>query len=495
MTSLKFSSPLPGYGTVRAVFGVTAVLLVSNAGLLMVDSIHFQYNGFLTGFLLLSVANVLEERYLLGAFWYIVLVNFKHIYLYLTPAYAAFYLRNYFITERTRTVNIVRLLKSVRLSRVLYLTVIKVLVFGLSFGPFLYFGQIRQVLSRLFPFRRGLTHAYWAPNFWALYNFGDLALFHLLKRLKLISGVTETPGYTSGLVQEYSHAVLPSVSPLCTFLLTVSSMLPLCLIVALSPKKSETFLRLLTFCAFCSFLFGWHVHEKAILLVTVPLILLAVKNYRYAKIFVILSTVGHFSLFPLFFTQFESPIKYLVTLIYAGFAIYGLSSIYRVGSNSHWKLPFLNIPETLFLSGLIPLEFYCNFLHGAMGLDRKAPFLPLMLTSVYCAVGILYCFLHFSWLFLCEEISVDVWICKKIWAKEQNRLKQQLCTKNAKEWQEALVGDNSVGSEKLKYVGGLDISTPDGDDLNACVCLTVLKYPELEVNAISHAFVSVPQAF
>lgn len=78
----------------------------------------------------------------------------------------------------------------------------------------------------------------------------------------------------------------------------------------------ETFVGAVTLCGYASFLFGWHVHEKAILLVIIPFSLLALKDRRYLGAFRPLAVAGHVSLFPLLFTAAEFPVKIVYTVFW-----------------------------------------------------------------------------------------------------------------------------------------------------------------------------------
>lgn len=229
-------------------------LALSNAGLVIVDHVHFQYNGFLLGILLSSIGFMMQERHLASAFLFAVLLNLKHIYLYCAPAYFVFLLSSYCRPPKAPLFGFSPL-------RLISLAVIVLATFALSFGPFIMNNQLFTVLQRLFPFKRGLTHAYWAPNFWALYNAIDRAGLFLAKKTGalMISDSCASGASTSGLVQDTTHCILPNVPPLATFLLTATSQLPILWRLWQSRGDSIQFLRAVILCNFCSFIFGWWV--------------------------------------------------------------------------------------------------------------------------------------------------------------------------------------------------------------------------------------------
>ena len=154
----------------KAAHAVAISKLLSPA-LLIIDHIHFQYNGFLYGILVLSLVCARKQSTMLvSGLLFAVLLCLKHIYLYLAPAYFIYLLRVYCLSQKS--------IFRIRFGNSVKLGVTVGSVFGAAFGPFWYWGQIDQVLSRLFPFSRGLCHAYWAPNIWAMYSFTDRVLLY-----------------------------------------------------------------------------------------------------------------------------------------------------------------------------------------------------------------------------------------------------------------------------------------------------------------------------
>ncbi|KAK2466126.1 hypothetical protein APHAL10511_001768 [Amanita phalloides] len=372
-------------------------------GFLIVDHIHFQYNGFMFGILLWSILMSRNGNKLASGALFAALLNFKHIYMYLAPAYFVYLLRSYCMTPSGQ----------LHVKNFLLLANVVIAIFVASLGPFLLMGQLPQLASRLFPFTRGLNHAYWAPNAWALITAVDRVLLQLVKHKGWTvslnaSGISST---SRGLVGDTTFAILPNIRPIHTFITTLIFQ-SICLFKLWMTPTYKSFLTALTLCSYSSFLFGWHVHEKAILLALIPLSLLAAERHVYFRTFIIASVAGVVSLFPLLFTPAESIIKVVYSTIWIIFVYIPLRKrVYEFPRTP--GLVVLDFAEKLYLAGFPPLLVFVNIFpvwaqRRASNGDSNAAlmeFLPLMATSVYCAIGLVWAYIRLIVIYLYEDTS------------------------------------------------------------------------------------------
>ncbi|KAF3012177.1 hypothetical protein G7054_g8267 [Neopestalotiopsis clavispora] len=372
------------HGTARKAAQAAAISIFLSPGLLIIDHIHFQYNGCMYGILIASLVLAKERSGLLASgLVFAALLCMKHIYAYLAPAYFVYLLRVYCLSPKS-------------IFRIQFLNCVKLgtgilAILGAAFGPFALKEQLPQIMSRLFPFSRGLCHAYWAPNVWAIYSFMDRVLIFAAPRLGLPVKQEALNSVTRGLVGDTSFAVLPEVSARMCFALTLLfQAIPLTKLF-LRPSW-HAFVGATTLCGYASFLFGWHVHEKAILLVIIPFSLIALKDRRYLSAFRPLAVSGHVSLFPLLFTPAEFPIKTVYTVFWL---ILFLMVFDRLAPASNRQRFFLFDRFTvLYIAVSIPLIAYTSLIHQ-MVFGKSYEFLPLMFTSSYSAIGVVGSWLGF----------------------------------------------------------------------------------------------------
>lgn len=383
------------------------VLVIWSPGLLIVDHVHFQYNGFLLGILLISLSALEDGKDLFGGFVFAVLLCFKHLFAVAAPVYFVYLLRHYCRGGFFRG-----------FGRLLMMGTVVAAVFVAAYGPFVYYGQMQQVFHRMFPFGRGLCHAYWSPNFWVFYIIVDKVFSSLLVKLGF-DIQAPTASFTGGLVGDSSpFAVLPTITPFVTFILVLLALSP-CLIKAWKDPQPRMIVRWVAYAYLCGFLFGWHVHEKASLHFVVPLAIVAMQSVEDGRHYFLLSIVSCYSLFPLLYEAQEYPMKVLLLTLHAILMWYGFSSRFSEttvastsgpakkrgdkyglkGSSGAVSKGFsLKWIEKSYLLGLLLVEVWGQFLHPAL-LGNRLPFLPLMMISVYCAFGVMY-----SWIWQLNRI-------------------------------------------------------------------------------------------
>lgn len=226
------------------------ILTLFSSSLILVDHIHFQYNGMMLGLLLISAALIQSGKFYSGAAVYIVLIFSKHIFLYCAPVYLVYFMRNLVLASKNDSERNMRFVKLVGI--VLTISAVAIVPLALT-------GQLNAALMRMFPFGRGLAHYYWAPNVWAIYLTIDRVLGKFI-------GVAVPANVNA-------NRVLPEVSPAVCSVLTLLAYLPLVMHLWKHNSKKISFVGYLGLGNAIAFMFGYHVHEKAILMVLVPLIM------------------------------------------------------------------------------------------------------------------------------------------------------------------------------------------------------------------------------
>ena len=337
------------------------LLVVLNPGLLWLDHIHFQYNGAMLGILLASLGLLVQGRtrrgwsyhihHLGAAVLYALLVTMKHLYLPLAPIYFVYLLSNYCFQDTQFSFR--------NFSNVATVTATTLI---LPFIPFLVQGdplnQMSQIATRLFPFGRGLVHDYWAGNIWALYTLAGKI-------------TTKVVGMT-----------LPEISPaLCA----------VCLLMGLLPgvfgawnATPRTFLHCIVFGSLSSFMLAYHVHEKAIMTTIIPLTML-IQQRQERHLYLCVTALGLVGLFPLLFRPTELPLKLCTFTGYMAFAYHRLYE------------PTLSVLDLVGIFMLAGVVLFLEFVHPILVYPRME-FLPLLLVSVTCAVGLVYCWLYSGYL-------------------------------------------------------------------------------------------------
>ena len=107
----------------------------------------------------------------------------------------------------------------------------------------------------------------------------------------------------------------------------------------------------------------------------------------HGRLLLLLSSAGHYALLPLLHHPAEWALARLLPLAWGCALELALRARRRrvlaaAGRGLRWW-------ESAYLLGLAPLDLFCTVVHPRL-LAPRLPFLPLMATSVYTALGVLY---------------------------------------------------------------------------------------------------------
>lgn len=249
------------------------LLFLMSPPLILIDYGHFQYNNVMLGFALASTLMTVYGYYSTAAMFLALGINFKIMSLYYILPLGLLWLAvawDQGLRERYKLgENLKYVVQSlVTISGVIAAAGSGLLVFIILWTPWLSIEDIPSVLSRIFPFNRGVFEDKVA-TFWCV---------------------------TSTLIKYKQYLSIPSMS-LLTALSTLLVSSPFLYFTITKRRLKNSIFYGLAGVSLSFFLFSYHVHEKTILVPLLPISLITIFNSPY--IFQFVTVISTFSLYPL----------------------------------------------------------------------------------------------------------------------------------------------------------------------------------------------------
>jgi alpha-1,3-glucosyltransferase len=159
------------------------------------------------------------------------------------------------------------------------------------------------------------------------------------------------------------------------------------------------------YCSLSVFMLGYHVHEKAIMSTIIPLTVLSLESIDHARLYIRVCAFGHLGLLPLLFRPVESLFKISSYVVHLSLSVLLLDFFHSENGKiidkpmrASREQPGLLTNIDKFYLFLILCLILCTEVFHNMSINpvRHLEFLPLMSISVFCAVGLLFCWISLT---------------------------------------------------------------------------------------------------
>lgn len=389
--------------------------IILNPCIFLLDNIYFDYNGFAYGFLALSIIHVQRKSILKAAFIYTVSIFLNKNFIFMVPCFCAIFVKSYCLKlEKFEFKTYLSLLKIFKWNKIMKLTLVISSAILLSLIPFFVqkatFKDFEETYYKIYPKKSLLINEKQSPsNVWTLYSLFDNSLSQLFKYFNKINKFKYFAKRNSMPVNESNDFInsknlfnaLPDIEPRINFYFIAFYQF-LAIIPLFFNYEFKRFIGSLTLCCYSIYLFGRNIKSTDILLVIIPFTFLVIFDKRLLTPFMLLTSCGIVSIFPII----NSPDVFMMKLTYTTIwmIIFYISFNSSVKNNAeNRRVWFFDRLSLIYIVSLFPMIIFCGVLNTFEFKSKKYKQIASLIYNCYCSLGIITSWFGLSWLYNFDE--------------------------------------------------------------------------------------------